>query len=137
MVTSDKSYENDERSSGYRETDRLGGRDLYSASKAGAEIFLSTYIRCFFNNRSKQRIGIARALYKKADVIIFDEATSSLDNDTENAVMDAIDALGGEITVLIIAHRLTTLKKCTNIVEVSDGGILRTGSYQEIINQLI
>lgn len=85
----------------------------------------------------RQRIGIARALYKKADVIIFDEATSSLDNDTENAVMDAIDALGGEITVLIIAHRLTTLKKCTKIVEVSDGGILRTGSYQEIINQLI
>ena len=61
MVTSDKSYENDERNSGYRETDRLGGRDPYSASKAGAEIFLSTYIRSFFNNSSKQRIGIARA----------------------------------------------------------------------------
>jgi CDP-glucose 4,6-dehydratase len=61
MVTSDKCYENDERASGYRETDRLGGRDPYSASKAAAEIFLSTFIRSFFNDSLKQRIGIARA----------------------------------------------------------------------------
>ena len=61
MITSDKCYENDERTSGYREDDRLGGRDPYSASKAAAEIFLSTYIRSFFNDSSKQRIGIARA----------------------------------------------------------------------------
>ena len=61
MITSDKCYENDERKAGYRETDRLGGRDPYSASKAGAEIFLSTYIRSFLNDAAKQRIGIARA----------------------------------------------------------------------------
>ncbi len=61
MITSDKCYENDERVSGYREDDRLGGRDPYSASKAAAEIFLSTFIRSFFNDSSKQRIGIARA----------------------------------------------------------------------------
>jgi CDP-glucose 4,6-dehydratase len=61
MITSDKCYENDERTSGYREDDRLGGRDPYSASKAAAEIFLSTYIRSFFHDSSKQRIGIARA----------------------------------------------------------------------------
>ena len=82
----------------------------------------------------RQRIGIARALYKQADVIIFDEATSALDNETEQAVMESIESLGNELTILIIAHRLTTLKNCTQIVELADGGIKRIGTYQEIIN---
>lgn len=69
----------------------------------------------------RQRIGIARALYKRADVIIFDEATSALDNETEAAVMDAIEALGKDHTLLIIAHRLSTLKNCEQIIEVEDG----------------
>lgn len=83
----------------------------------------------------RQRIGIARALYKKADVIIFDEATSALDNETEQAVMQAIEGLSKELTLLIIAHRLTTLKNCTHIVELGDGGIKRAGTYQDIVNQ--
>lgn len=82
----------------------------------------------------RQRIGIARALYKQADVIIFDEATSALDNETEQAVMQSIESLGDDLTVLIIAHRLTTLKNCTQIVELADGGIKRIGTYQEIIS---
>jgi ATP-binding cassette, subfamily B, bacterial PglK len=82
----------------------------------------------------RQRIGIARALYKQADVIIFDEATSALDNETEQAVMQAIESLGNELTILIIAHRLTTLKNCTQIVELADGGIKRIGTYQQIIS---
>ncbi len=84
----------------------------------------------------RQRIGIARALYKQANVIIFDEATSALDNETEQAVMQAIESLGNELTVLIIAHRLTTLKNCTQIVELADRGIRRTGTYQEIISNV-
>lgn len=84
----------------------------------------------------RQRIGIARALYKRADVMIFDEATSALDNETEQELMQAIEGLNGNITVLIIAHRLTTLKNCTQIVELNDGGIQREGSYNEIINQV-
>ena len=83
----------------------------------------------------RQRIGIARALYKQADVIIFDEATSALDNETEQAVMQAIEGLNENLTILIIAHRLTTLKNCTQIVELSECGIKRTGSYQDIVNQ--
>ncbi len=83
----------------------------------------------------RQRIGIARALYKQADVIFFDEATSALDNETEQAVMEAIENLSHELTVLIIAHRLTTLKNCTLIVELSDGEIKRVGSYQDIVNR--
>lgn len=81
----------------------------------------------------RQRIGIARALYRQADVIVFDEATSALDVDTERAVMEAIDCLGSEITVLIVAHRIGTLKGCTQIVELSDGTIKRVGSFQDIV----
>ena len=83
----------------------------------------------------RQRIGIARALYKQADVIIFDEATSALDNETEQAVMQSIEALGNDMTVLIIAHRLTTLRNCTQIVELADGGIKRIGTYAEIVSK--
>lgn len=83
----------------------------------------------------RQRIGIARALYKKADVIVFDEATSALDNETEQAVMEAIDSLSRDLTLLIVAHRVSTLKNCTQIVELSNGGIKRSGSFHEIVNQ--
>ena len=85
----------------------------------------------------RQRIGIARALYKKADVMIFDEATSALDNETEQELMQAIECLSNDITVLIIAHRLTTLKNCTQIVEIKDTRIERTGSYSEIVNKFV
>ena len=83
----------------------------------------------------RQRIGIARALYKKANIIVFDEATSALDNETEKVVMDAIRNLGQELTLIIVAHRLTTLESCTHIIELDQGKILRVGSYEEIINQ--
>ncbi|MEL0037072.1 MAG: ATP-binding cassette domain-containing protein, partial [Gammaproteobacteria bacterium] len=81
----------------------------------------------------RQRIGIARALYKKAEVIILDEATSALDNNTEREVMKAIEELSDDLTLIIVAHRLTTLKGCTQIVELTDGRITRKGSYEEII----
>ena len=83
----------------------------------------------------RQRIGIARALYKQADVIIFDEATSALDNETEQAVMQAIESLSNDLTILIIAHRLTTLKNCDQIVELGNGGIKRIGTYNEIVTK--
>ncbi len=83
----------------------------------------------------RQRIGIARALYKQADVIIFDEATSALDNETEQAVMQAIENLSDDLTILIIAHRLTTLKSCTQVVELGDGEIKQIGTYQQIVSK--
>ena len=83
----------------------------------------------------RQRIGIARALYKQADVIIFDEATSALDNKTEQAVMQSIESLGKNLTLLIIAHRLTTLQNCDQIVELANGGIKRIGTYNEIVGE--
>ncbi|TCL59384.1 ABC-type multidrug transport system fused ATPase/permease subunit [Kineothrix alysoides] len=71
----------------------------------------------------RQRIGIARALYNNPQVLVLDEATSALDNDTEQAVMEAIDSLAGSKTLIIIAHRLTTVKNCSLKYEVRDGGI--------------
>jgi ATP-binding cassette, subfamily B, bacterial PglK len=81
----------------------------------------------------RQRIGIARALYKKANVIIFDEATSALDHETEQDVMQAIDDLSQDFTLLIIAHRLSTLKNCTKIVELTNGTVGCVGSYQDML----
>ncbi len=71
----------------------------------------------------RQRIGIARALYRDPEILFFDEATSSLDNDTENAVMDAINTLGTHKTMIIVAHRLTTIEKCHRIFRVVDGSV--------------
>jgi len=81
----------------------------------------------------RQRIGIARALYKKANVIVLDEATSALDNETESAVMEEIEGFDKRITVLIIAHRLTTLKNCSLIVRLINGRIEKTGTYDELV----
>lgn len=72
----------------------------------------------------RQRIGIARALYKNASVIVFDEATSALDHETEKAVMEAIDGLGKDLTILMIAHRLSTVENCDMIVRLEDGKIV-------------
>ena len=83
----------------------------------------------------RQRIAIARAFYKDADVLVFDEATSALDNQTENSVMQAIEGFGREVTVIIIAHRLTTLKKCFKIIELSSGKIINIGTYKDITDQ--
>ena len=80
----------------------------------------------------RQRISIARALYKKADVLIFDEATSALDNDTENEVMKAIEGLGGKLTILIIAHRLSTLQTCNRVVKLDKNNVFHIGSYEDI-----
>jgi ABC-type multidrug transport system fused ATPase/permease subunit len=81
----------------------------------------------------RQRIGIARAMYKNADIIIFDEATSALDNETENLVIQAIERLPRHLTVLVVAHRLATLRNCSLIVEFVNGRVKRSGSFAEII----
>jgi ABC-type multidrug transport system fused ATPase/permease subunit len=80
----------------------------------------------------RQRIGIARALYKQADVIIFDEATSALDNETEEALIQTIDKLQEDITIIMIAHRLTTLRSCTRIIELVRGKPHRELTYAQI-----
>ncbi|WP_019558810.1 ABC transporter ATP-binding protein [Thioalkalivibrio sp. ALE12] len=82
----------------------------------------------------RQRIGIARALYRDPDVLCFDEATSALDNTTEQAVMEAIHNLSGAKTILLVAHRLATVKPCDRIYVLNKGGIAEQGSYEELAN---
>lgn len=82
----------------------------------------------------RQRIGIARALYRNPEILVLDEATSALDNDTEEAVMKAIDKLQGQKTILIIAHRLTTIKNADAIYEVTDGRV-ELRQKEEVLNK--
>jgi len=84
----------------------------------------------------QQRIGIARALYRNADFLVFDEATSALDSLTEAAIMGAIDSLASDLTIIIIAHRLSTLKACDSIIELHDGSISKVAKYSEIIEKI-
>ncbi|QWN35860.1 ABC transporter ATP-binding protein [Cobetia sp. 4B] len=81
----------------------------------------------------RQRIGIARALYNDADILVFDEATSALDGITERLIMDAIESLSGSKTIIIIAHRLATVKACDNIYMLSHGAVIAEGKYQSLL----
>jgi ABC-type multidrug transport system fused ATPase/permease subunit len=81
----------------------------------------------------RQRIGIARALYHNPQILILDEATSALDNETEQAVMDAINNLSKNVTIILIAHRLSSLKKCDNIFFLEKGELKAQGSFNELI----
>ena len=80
----------------------------------------------------KQRIAIARALYNKREVLIMDEATSALDNNTEKEIIDEIRKLKGKITIVVIAHRLTTLQHCDEIYEINNGRISEKYNYDDI-----
>src|SRR6185312_6911141 len=83
----------------------------------------------------RQRLGIARALYKRADVIVFDEATSALDTQTEEELMTAISGLSHDLTIIMVAHRLTTLRECDRLVEIAGGRVAREGSYVELVRE--
>jgi ABC-type multidrug transport system fused ATPase/permease subunit len=83
----------------------------------------------------RQRIGIARALYHNPKVLILDEATSALDNQTEKAVMDAVNNLSKEITIILIAHRLSTVKKCDIIFLLEKGQLKNEGTFEELIHK--
>lgn len=81
----------------------------------------------------RQRLGIARALYKRASVLVFDEATSALDNTTERELMEALEGLSRDLTILMIAHRLTTVAHCDEIVVLDQGSVLATGTYADLM----
>ena len=81
----------------------------------------------------KQRIGIARELYHKPKLLVFDEATSALDMQTEKIVMDSINRLEKEVTIIIIAHRLNTVKNCDNIIVIEKGEIKEQGKFDQLV----
>jgi ATP-binding cassette, subfamily B, bacterial PglK len=80
----------------------------------------------------RQRIGIARALYHEREILVLDEATSALDNETEKLVTDSISALSGLKTLIIIAHRLSTVERCTTLYRLEKGRIVQAGNYQKV-----
>jgi subfamily B ATP-binding cassette protein MsbA len=81
----------------------------------------------------KQRISIARELYKNTDVLIMDEATSALDSETEKAIQNSIDALKGKYTMLMVAHRLSTIRNADRIVVMNKGEIQQIGSFDDLM----
>ncbi len=83
----------------------------------------------------RQRVGIARAFYRQANVLVFDEATSALDSQTEQSVMEAIEGLSSNLTIFLIAHRLTTVKKCDIIVVLEQGRFVAQGTYKELVSR--
>jgi ABC-type multidrug transport system fused ATPase/permease subunit len=83
----------------------------------------------------RQRIGIARALYHRPSVLVLDEATSSLDTETEHGVMQAVQALQGDKTVIIVAHRLSTVEYCDRLYRLDAGRIVDEGTFGEVMNR--
>ncbi|MEL6518624.1 MAG: ABC transporter ATP-binding protein [Pseudomonadota bacterium] len=83
----------------------------------------------------RQRIGIARALYRQPELLIMDEATSALDNITERAVMEAIQKLRDDVTIIMIAHRLSTVRKCDQIYLLNQGVVEAAGTYEELVDR--
>lgn len=83
----------------------------------------------------RQRLGIARALYSQPQVLVLDEATSALDTHTESQVVSAIDAIGGDTTKIVVAHRLATIMKSDRIFLMQDGAVVGSGSFDELVNR--
>ena len=81
----------------------------------------------------RQRIGIARALYRQAQVLVLDEATSALDTATEQGVMEAIEGLSRELTIVLIAHRLSTVTRCDRVIRLAQGRIECHGSPEDVL----
>jgi ATP-binding cassette, subfamily B, bacterial PglK len=106
--------------------------DLVSELPAGGDTFVGENgVR--LSGGQRQRIGIARALYHDREILVLDEATSALDNETESLISEALREIGNTKTTITIAHRLTTVAHCDRIYEMSNGQIVRSGSYQEIV----
>jgi ABC-type bacteriocin/lantibiotic exporter with double-glycine peptidase domain len=80
----------------------------------------------------RQRIGVARALYRRPLVLFLDEATSALDNETERRLSGTIAALRGSMTIVIVAHRLSTVRDCDHLLFMRDGRVVSTGTFDEV-----
>ena len=101
--------------------------------KGFAEIIGERGVR--LSGGQRQRIGIARALYRRASVLIFDEATNALDGMTENEIISTLEKLRGSHTLILIAHRLRTVRVCELILELENGSVIGSGSFEELMRR--
>ena len=81
----------------------------------------------------RQRVAIARALYRNPEILLFDEATSALDTETEKNLINSVNKLKREKTIIIVAHRLSTVSICDKIIELREGKIINQGTYSEVL----
>lgn len=116
-----------------REAARQAGIDEFILSRKGGYDTIVGERGIQLSGGQRQRIGLARALYRQCSVLIFDEATNALDQETEDTIMQSIDSLNSEMTVLIVAHRLSTLKNCDVIFRIEDGRIAAQGTYEQVV----
>jgi ABC-type multidrug transport system fused ATPase/permease subunit len=106
--------------------------EFVASLPAGADTFVGERgVR--LSGGQRQRIGIARALYHDPKVLVLDEATSALDIDTEKGVMAAVNALHGTKTLIIVAHRLTTVADCDKLYRLDKGRVVQSGTFAEVI----
>jgi ATP-binding cassette, subfamily B, bacterial PglK len=126
----------------------IGQIDLDNVKKAASYAEIESYIEGMplkynsivgeggvkLSGGQKQRIGIARALYKGASILFLDEATSALDNKTEKAVIKSLESTNKDLTLIMIAHRISTLQYCDSVVKLDKGNIVFIGSYEDYIS---
>ncbi|MEM6838125.1 MAG: ABC transporter ATP-binding protein [Cyanobacteria bacterium P01_C01_bin.120] len=107
-------------------------KDLVEEMPEGVKTCIGEQGMCLSGGQ-RQRVGIARALYHEREILVLDEATSALDNETEHLVTEAIRALSGKKTMIIIAHRLSTVEHCDRIYMMEKGQVVKSGTYQEVV----
>ena len=108
--------------------------DEYVASNLKRDKLSENFIK--MSGGERQRLGLARALYRNSELLVLDEATSSLDAMTESKIMETVNSLRGKVTVIIVAHRLTTIKDADQVIYLADGKVLGVGTFTELQRKL-